>query len=80
MSTRTGYRGLNGWVKLPHLITQCYTLQVGKTRVCGGTKVSFILLNDPYRHPEDWETWDANISVITQRKIKGSWSVMVAML
>ncbi len=43
-----------------------------KTRVCGGTKVGFILLNDPYRHPyEDWETWDANISVITQQgKIK----------
>ena len=51
-----------------------------KTRVCGGTKVGFILLNDPYRHPyEDWETWDANISVITQQgKLKRSWSVMVA--
>ena len=47
-----------------------------KTRVCGGTKVGFILLNDPYRHPyEDWETWDANISVITQQgKSKKWWS------
>ena len=43
-----------------------------KSRVCGGTKVNFILLNDPYRHPyEDWEVWDANLTVITQQgKIK----------
>ena len=39
-----------------------------KSRVCGGTKVNFILLNDPYRHPyEDWEVWDANLTVITQQ-------------
>ena len=52
-----------------------YTLQCGLKLVFVGHKVGFILLNDPYRHPyEDWETWDANISVITQQgKIKESW-------
>ena len=39
-----------------------------KTRVCGGSKVNFVLLNDPYRHPYgDWEMWDANLSVVTQQ-------------
>ena len=37
-----------------------------------GAQRSALFANDPYRHPyEDWETWDANISVITQQgKIK----------
>ena len=43
-----------------------------KVRVCDGKKANFVLLNDPYRHPyENWEIWDANLSVITQQgKIK----------
>ena len=43
-----------------------------KVRVCDGKKGNFVLLNDPYRHPyENWEIWDANLSVITQQgKIK----------
>ncbi|MFL2913994.1 MAG: immunoglobulin-like domain-containing protein [Opitutales bacterium] len=43
-----------------------------KVRVCTGKKGGFVLLNDPYRHSyENWEKWDANISVITQQgKIK----------
>ena len=39
-----------------------------KTTVCGGGKANFVLTNDLYRAPTaNWQSWDAELSVTTDR-------------
>ena len=47
--------------------TTIQTILNFRTTKCSGTKVNYVLMNDPYRFPyEKWQPWDAKLVALNE--------------